>query len=139
MNELLNDAREEIPVIGQLWKGGYYNTKMDDENEGWAICVSEKKHKIIHNLQNPIENQIGLAANPQYISNLKALEELGAKSVSAVTGCNASEMADTLRKKHQEKGMNPDYPVRADPYGNSGLNIDKFNSLVTKQGNALPR
>ncbi len=121
----LNDARQNLPLIGKVWKGGYYYDKMD-EGRGLCICLSEKEHALVHAVHDPAEAALGQNAKPMYTTNLKTAEELAAKSVSSVTGCDEKKILDALTDHHRKLGFHDETVLRADPYGNSGLTADKF-------------
>lgn len=93
------------------------------EADGLVICVegatptATNEHGKIHRLYAPMEQAIGLAGNPPGTAPLSALEAAGAAAVGKVTGCNPASLMAQLRVYHQEKGMSPDFRVRADERG----------------------
>lgn len=132
IDAVIDDAMQELPGIGKLWKGGYYSTKMDEGN-GLAICVTGAQHDAIHGMHDKAEKIIGDNANPKYTATLRQEEELGARAVSAATGCSEAAIARKLKEYHEARGLPGDTIVRADPYGQSGLTIDKFNQITTQR------
>ena len=129
LDAVIDDTIQDLPGIGKLWKGGYYSTKMD-EGKGMCICVTGEQHKAIHAMHDTAEKIIGDNAKPKFITTLKVEEELGARAVSAATGCSEATIAEKLRQYHDANSLPGDTKVRADPYGQSDLTIDNFNSIV---------
>lgn len=125
----LSDLRESIPGIGKLYKGGYYYSNMD-EGKGLCICLTGDDHDKVHAIYDEIEKVAGLSNKPQYTAKLQQLEELAAKTISAVTGCNEEKLKEDLKNHHESLGFSEDTLVRADPRGASGLTIEKFSDLV---------
>ena len=132
LDAALNNARESIPVVGQLYKGGYYYANMD-EAKGLSICLSEKDHKDVHDRYDKEEKNIGLGNKPQYTAKLPELEELAAEKISAVTGCNKEKLLQEMRNHHRGLGFDDNTLLRADPHGVSELSIQKMGDLITSK------
>jgi hypothetical protein len=75
------------------------------------------QHGRIHVLMDAAELALGEVGNPKYTATLGQLEEKGAASVAAVTGCDRADLEQQLRTYHQSKGLGTDMRLRADPFG----------------------
>uniref|UniRef100_UPI003BEECC7A hypothetical protein n=1 Tax=Burkholderia arboris TaxID=488730 RepID=UPI003BEECC7A len=93
------------------------------EGDGLVICLEganrspTSEHGKAHLLYDAAELGLGKLGKPPGTTELLKLEIAGAAAVAAVTGCNALKIEAQLRLYHQEKGMGPDFKVRADPTG----------------------
>ncbi|WP_171431396.1 hypothetical protein [Pseudomonas aeruginosa] len=91
------------------------------EAQGLVICVKGKgrqdEHGRIHKIYDQLEKKIGAGGTPKGTASLLELEIAAATSVSRVTKCKAKDLTTQLRAYHQANGMDPDFVVRADPYG----------------------
>ncbi|MBJ2217608.1 MULTISPECIES: hypothetical protein [Pseudomonas] len=100
-----------------------------NNSEGLVICVRGKgrqdEHGRIHKYYDADEHKLALISTPKGTAPLIALETLGAKAASKVTGCRQKDLLLQLRTYHQAKGMGPDFIVRADPYGRFAKTIPK--------------
>jgi len=129
IDDAINTARESIPVVGELYKGGYYYSNMD-EGKGLCICLSEDEHKSVHGDYDPAEKKIGLSSNPMHTAKLSDLEELAALKVSNATGCSQEKILQELRDHHRGLGFKDDTILRADPSGTSGITVEKMGEYV---------
>lgn len=130
ISALIDDMLDEyLPWRG----GGYYYAGKMDEKKGQCICLTTKEHTEVHLLHDAAEKMVGEAATPQWTATLDQLEEIGADSVSAVTGCDQKKIKDTLRERHEALGLGEDTLLRADPRGQSGLTMEKFGEILRKK------
>lgn len=129
IDEAINTARESIPVVGDLYKGGYYYANMD-EGKGLCICLSAGDHTDVHNVYDKAERALGEGNDPQFTATLLELEELAAKSISKITGCDEQELLKKMQKHHEDLKFKDDTLLRADPGGKSGLTIDKMKDIL---------
>ncbi|WP_208909779.1 hypothetical protein [Paracidovorax avenae] len=132
IDDAINNARESIPVVGQLYKGGYYYTKMD-EGSGLCICLSDKDHSDVHDIYDEEEETLGKGKDPQYVVNLVELERLAAEKISEITGCSEGQLFQDMKNHHDKLGLGDDTLVRADPRGKSGLSIEEMGKRVSSQ------
>lgn len=125
----LNEARESIPIIGERFKGGYYYEKMD-EGKGLCICLSSKDHTKVHDSYDKTEKLLGESNVPEFTATLLELEQLAAKSISKITGCDEQVLLKDMQKHHRDLDFKDDTLLRADPSGKSGLTIDKMKDIL---------
>lgn len=132
IDEAINTARESLPVVGDLYKGGYYYSNMD-EGKGLCICLPDEEHKKVHKRYDPLEREVGISGDPEYTAKLITLEDLAAGEISKVTGCSKEELLQGMKDYHEKLGFKDDTLLRADPGGKSGLTIEKMGDLVGKK------
>jgi len=128
IDDAINTARESIPVVGDLYKGGYYYANMD-EGKGLCICLSESEHKEVHEKYDPAEKERGIANDPQFTATLLQLEEMAANAISKVTGCDKEKLFQDMKRHHDALGFEGERILRADPSGRSGLTIEKMAEI----------
>ncbi|XDF35075.1 hypothetical protein RBH89_23155 [Paracidovorax avenae] len=132
LDDAINTARESIPVVGDLYKGGYYYANMD-EGKGLCICLSSDDHDEVHQNYDPEERSIGTKNKPQFTATLIELEKLASKVISEVTGCDEETLLQAMRAHHEKLGFEDDRLLRADPSGRSGITIEKMGGYVGRR------
>ncbi|HHJ1300617.1 MULTISPECIES: hypothetical protein [Pseudomonas] len=110
------------------------------KNDGYVICVRGKErtgeHGQIHRIYDQEERVKSLLNTPKGTAPLLQLEEMGARAVSKVTKCNEAILLTQLRGYHASKGLEIDFIVRADPYGNLAKTIP--TGTLGSKSNAAP-
>ncbi len=132
LDDAINAARDSLPVVGEMYKGGYYYSNMD-EGKGLCICLSEEEHKKLHEYYDPQERVLGETNNPKYIEKLLTLEELAAKYTSKVTGCSEDRLLQEMKSYHEGLGFKDETLLRADPSGKSGLTMEKMGEYYREK------
>jgi len=97
----------------RLWR--QHNRK----KQGKQFLPKLAEHGLIHHALDAAEALLGAIGNPKGTTTLGEMEDIGAWSVSLVTGCDANDLKKQLRKHHGGDPFNlePSTRVRADPYG----------------------
>jgi len=108
-----------ICVEGAFKNSATDRTRINRKKQGKQFLPKLAEHGLIHHALDAAEALLGAIGNPKGTTTFGEMEDIGAWSVSLVTGCDANNLKKQLRKYHGSDPFNlePNTRVRADPYG----------------------
>jgi hypothetical protein len=93
------------------------------------------EHGKIHVFTDAGEYALGQAGDPKGTTTLGQMEDLGARVVGKITGCDPADLKKQLRDFHRSRGLDASDKVRADPFGHV-KNLDP-STMGTGQGRGV--